>query len=93
MKNVPRSYFAHIRELEICTKPEGEIDPYMFQYEAPPPVTDKLVNLLALTPNLRSLGLCIYGSLDVPILSAFSRLHGLRKFTINNWAEENIAPL
>jgi len=86
IRNVPRSYFAYIHDLLLCTICE-------FQCRRHCDVAHSVASLLSAATQLSTLDLQLEGSLDKSVLPAFSSLTNLRKLSITNCGNENTTPL
>ncbi|KAF9527625.1 hypothetical protein CPB83DRAFT_792861 [Crepidotus variabilis] len=89
LENVPRSYFAYIEDLFLCTKSET-----VFRLPVLPRVrADSVIALLSATRGLVKLELQVQGSLDHSALSPFPFLNNLKSLSISNCGDECRTPL
>lgn len=89
LDNVPRTYFTHIEELELCTQSEIPTTlPILPRVRA-----DSVIALLSATTRLSKLDLRVAGSLDKSVLAPFPYLTNLKSISVVNCGEESSTPL
>jgi hypothetical protein len=93
LNSVPRSYFQHIRDLQVCTTIlDAAIETNTFTNTLHPG-TDALISLLGACSSLEILSLQLAHSLADSIIPSFSHLSNLKRLSISNCGDEERTPM